>query len=256
MKPFNKSKVKTTYSPSTFPSFGRTPRQKSKVIIVMGPPGAGKGIQAILLSEKFDLFYLETSGIIEKKINEAKKNEFVLVEGKKYYFAKQKELWKRGKLFEPPFTTYLVQEKIKELFKEGKNLVLSGSPRSLYEGERVIPLLKKIYGTRNIKIILLEITPQETIKRNSQRRICQLMRHPILWTKETVNLKKCPLDGSKLVKRKGLDDPETIKVRLKEYRERTLPLLNYFKKKKLKVYKINGSPPPAVVFKNILKVLK
>ncbi|MFQ6049925.1 MAG: adenylate kinase, partial [Candidatus Paceibacterales bacterium] len=70
------------------------------------------------------------------------------------------------------------------------------------------------------------------------------------------NLTKCPWDGSKLIRRKKLDDPETIKIRLKEYKERTLPLFDYFKKEKLKVKKINGSPPPATVFKNILKALK
>lgn len=226
--------------------------QKLKAIIVMGPPGSGKGTQADLLAEKLNFYHFETSGIIEKRINEAKKNDFVLVDGKKYYFAKQKELWERGKLFEPPFTAYLVQEKIKELFKEGKNIIFSGSPRSLYEGERVIPLLKKLYGTKNIKVILLEIAPKETIWRNSHRRICQLMRHPIVYTKETKNLKICPLDGSKLIRRKGLDDFQTIKIRLKEYKERTFPLIDYFKKEKLKVIKINGSPPPVIVFKNIL----
>ena len=78
------------------------------------------------------------------------------------------------------------------------------------------------------------------------------MRHPILYSKETEKLKRCPLDGSKLLKRKGLDDPEVIKVRLKEYQERTFPLIEYFEKEGLEVQKINGSPPPADVFKNIL----
>lgn len=231
--------------------------KKPFVIIILGPPGAGKGIQAILLAEKFAAFLLETSGIIEKKINEAKKGDFVLVEGKKYYFEKQKELWKVGKLFEPPFTTYIVQEKIKEFYRERKGIIFSGSPRTLYEANKEIPLLKKLYKAKNIKVILLEISPAETIKRNSQRRICELMRHPILATKnQFLNLSYCPLDGSKLIRRKGLDDLESIKVRLKEYRERTLPLIDYFKKQGLRVARINGSPAPAIVFKNILKTLK
>jgi len=141
------------------------------------------------------------------------------------------------------------------LYKEGKGLILSGSPRTLYEGQEEIPLLKRIYGAKNIKVVLLEITPKETIFRNSNRRICELMRHPILYSKDNIKLKKCPLDGSKLIKRKGLDDPETIKVRLGEYKEKTLPLVGYFQKQGLRVSKINGSPPPALVFKNVLKVI-
>jgi len=82
------------------------------------------------------------------------------------------------------------------------------------------------------------------------------MRHPILYSKETKNLKVCCLDGSKLVKRKGLDDPETIKVRLKEYQERTFPLIEYFKEKRLKVRKVNGKGSVANVFSRVLKALK
>lgn len=228
---------------------------KKLVVILMGPPGAGKGTQAELLSERLSLYYLETSKILEEKFKKAKAGEVVKVDGEKYKISKEKKLWATGKLCDPPFVSYLVKEKIKELFNMGENLVLAGSPRTLYEGKEVIPLLKKIYGSKNIKILLIEISPEETIWRNSHRRICELMRHPILYNEETKNLKKCPLDGSKLVKRKGLDDPETIKVRLKEYKKRTLPLINYFKKEGLKVKKIDGSPPPSIVFKNILKSL-
>ncbi len=223
----------------------------------MGPPGSGKGTQAQLLAERLNLFYFETSKILEEKFREIrKKNQLIEIEGKKYSLKKEKKLWESGKLCSPPFVTYLVKERIKKLAQEGKNLALAGSPRSLYEGEKIIPLLKKMYGSKNIKVVLLEISPEETIFRNSHRRICQLMRHPIVYNEETKNLKICPLDGSKLIKRKGLDDPETIKVRLKEYQERTIFLIEYFKKEKLKVKKVNGSPPPGIVFENILKTLK
>lgn len=230
--------------------------QIMKVIILLGPPGSGKGTQAELLAEKFNLYYFETSKILEESFQKSKVNVYFEIEGKKYFLKDEKKLWETGVLCSPPFVTYLVKEKIKALFKERKNIILSGSPRTFYEGERIIPLLKKLYGAKNIKVVLLEITPQETIFRNTHRRICELMRHPILYSKENEKLKTCPLDGSKLIKRKGLDDPKSIKVRLEEYKERTFPLLRYFEKEELKIKKINGSPPPAAVFKNILKVLK
>jgi len=226
-----------------------------KVIIVMGPPGAGKGTQAELLAEKLNLYYLETSKVLEANIMKAKKGDYVIAEGKKYSLLEEKRNWESGKLVSPILTAFWMREKIKTLAKENQNLVLAGSPRSLDEGKRIIPLLKKLYGSKNIKIILLGISAKETIFRNSHRRICQLMRHPILYSAQTLKLKRCPLDGSKLVKRGSLDKPETIKIRLKEYKERTFPLIDYFKKEGLKVTKINGSPPPAIVFKNILKAI-
>lgn len=226
------------------------------VLILLGPPGSGKGTQASLLEEKLDLYYPETAKVGEERIKKAKKGEYIEINGEKFYFDEQKKLWETGKLWDPPFITYLMKEKIEKIYNEGKGIVFAGSPRTLYEGEKIVPLLKKLFGAENIKVILIELNVQESIWRNSHRRICELMRHPILYTKETKNLKRCPLDGSKLIKRKKLDDPEIIKVRLKEYEERTLPLVDYFKKEGLEIKKVNGSPPPAIVFENILKTLK
>jgi len=229
---------------------------KPLVVIVLGPPGSGKGTQAILLSEKFHLYHLETSKIIEQEIIRAKKGEFVKINKKKYFFEKEKQLWQKGDLCSPPFVTYLVKKKIEKLYKERQGIVFSGSPRTLYEGKEIIPLLKKLYRKTNIKIFEILLSAKESVFRNSHRRICKLMRHPILWTKETKKLKSCPLDGSKLLKRKGLDDPETIKVRLKQYKERTYPLIKHFKERDLKVKKINGEQSVADVFKDILKAIK
>ena len=224
------------------------------VVIILGQPGSGKGTQAELIAGKFNLYNLETSKIIESKVMNAKKEEYAEVNGQKFYFSHEKELWTKGILCSPPFVSFLIKSKLQELAKEGKGVVMSGSPRTLLEGQEVIPLLKKLYGASNIKIALLELTPEQTIWRNSNRRICALMRHPILSTqKEFLSLTHCPLDGSKLMKRKGLDDLETIKVRLKEYRERTFPLVDYFKKQGLKVNKINGEQSVEDVHEDVLK---
>jgi len=226
-----------------------------KIIILLGPPGAGKGTQAELLSEKLNFYYFETSKIIESKVMSAKKGDFVEIEGKKYSLLKEKKLWQTGKLCTPEVVTFWVKEKIKKLAKEKKGIVFAGSPRTLYEAKEILPLIKKLYGKENIRVLLLDIPPEVTIFRNSHRRICELRRHPILYSKETEKLTRCPLDGSKLIKRKGLDDPEVIKVRLKEYEQRTLPIIEYLKKSGLKIKKIDASLTPAEVFFKILKAL-
>jgi len=117
-------------------------------------------------------------------------------------------------------------------------------------------LLKKLYGKNNIKVFFIEISPEQTIFRNSNRKICELFRHPILYNKETKKLTMCPLDGSKLIRREGLDDIESIKIRLKEYQERTFPLIEYFKKEKLWMKKINGEQSVADVYYDIVNSLK
>lgn len=228
---------------------------KKQVVIIMGPPGSGKGTQAHLLERKFDFFHLETSEIIEKKLRNIKKGDFVKIGKKKYFLFEEKKKREKGELMSPPLVTFWVKEKIKELFKEGKSIVTSGSPRTLYEGEKLLPLLKKLYGKENIKVIFIKLSLKESIWRNSHRRTCELLRHPILYTKETKNLKHCPIDGSKLLRRKD-DTPETIKIRWREYEERTLPLLGLFKKEKIKIKKVNGEQTVVKLHQDILKALK
>ena len=76
------------------------------------------------------------------------------------------------------------------------------------------------------------------------------MRHSILSNTETESLTLCPVDGSKLMRREGLDDAETIKVRLKEYTERTEPVLEYLRDKHY-IKEINGDRSVAEVFRDI-----
>lgn len=232
----------------------KTAKQKW-VLILIGPPGAGKGTQGKLLSERLNLYYFETSKILEVSFQEHSENEFIEIDGKKYYFSQEFDLWKKGILCSPPFVSYLVQEKIKDLWEKDENLLLSGSPRTLLEAEQIMPLLEKLYGKENIKSVLLDIPPEQTIFRNSNRRICELMRHPILFNDETKNLKSCPLDGSNLIKRE-LDDVKVITTRLNEYKERTIPLLDYFQKNNLEVKQVDGVGPVDEVFERFLNVLK
>ena len=226
------------------------------VIIIIGPPGSGKGTQATLLADKLNLYYFETSKIIEEKVMGAEKDEYVIVEGKKYFLVDEKKIWESGGLCSPPLVTFWVMEKIKELAEKGEGIVFAGSPRTLYEAKKIMPLLNKLYGKKNIKIILFTLAPKTSIWRNSHRRICELLRHPILYNEETKKLKKCPLDGSKLISRGKLDDPETIKIRIKEYKDRTLPIIDYFQRQGYQIEKISAAPPPAVIFKRILRILK
>ena len=146
-------------------------------------------------------------------------------------------------------------EKIKELAGEGKSIIFSGSPRTVYEAEIEIPLMKELYGAENVKFALIDIKPETTIFRNSHRRICELIRHSILFSKETEHLTKCPLDGSNLVKRKGLDDPDTIKKRIEIFNAETYPVVDIIAKEGLKINKVNGEQNVSEVHQEILKAV-
>ncbi|OGZ78865.1 MAG: hypothetical protein A2358_01190 [Candidatus Staskawiczbacteria bacterium RIFOXYB1_FULL_37_44] len=228
---------------------------EKQVIIIFGAPGAGKGTQAGLLSENLGYYHLESSKVLEYCFKNEDLNKVFSIDGKDYSVGEEIENWKTGVLTSPPFITVLMMEQIKKLAGQGESFIMSGSPRTIYEVEKEMPVLEKLYGKENIKIILIGITAETTIFRNSHRKICELMRHSILFNRETENLTICPIDGSNLVKRKDLDDPETIKVRIKEYNGRTLPMVEYFEKNNFQVRKINGEQFVADVHKDILKAI-
>ena len=228
--------------------------ENKKVIIIIGPPGAGKGTQAELLAEKLDLFYFETSRILEKSWQKANKNNYLIAAGKKFYLLDEKKLFNKGSLCSPRFVSFVVKEKIKKLSEDNRNIVLAGSPRTLYEGKELIPFLGDVYGIDNILVLEIKISDKESIWRNTKRKICSQCRHPIPHTPETKNLKKCPKCGGKLITR-TLDNKDVIKIRLEEYKKRTYPLFTYFKKIGLTIKKIDGEQSIENVSKDILKAI-
>ena len=228
------------------------PEQEDKrIVIIIGPPGAGKGTQASLLADKLNLYYFETSKIIEKRVMKAEEGDVQEVEGKKYPLLKEKQNWEQGDLCSPPLVSFWVKQEINKLFQQDHSIVFAGSPRTMYEAQEIIPLLEKLYGKDKIKIALFNLKAKDSIWRNSHRRICKLMRHPIIYNEETKDLTKCPLDGSALQKRGKLDEVETIKIRLKEYQEKTLPMIDYFKEEGFNVGEIDAGQSPAEVFQQI-----
>ena len=229
--------------------------RKKFIVIIIGPPGAGKGTQAELLAEKLNLYYFETARILEESWAKAKKDDFVEVDGgEKFLLLDEKKLFDKGILCSPPFVSFVVKRKIMALAKQNKSLVLAGSPRTLYEGKEVMPLMMDLYGAENILVLELKISDQESIWRNTRRRICSKCRYPVPFTKETQNLKKCPKCGGELVTR-TLDSEDVIKVRLNQYKERTYPLFEYFKEINIRIKEINGEQSIENVFKDILRAI-
>ncbi len=225
------------------------------VAIIIGPPGAGKGTQAELLADKLNLYYFETSRALEESWAKVQKEDYVKVDdGAKIYLLDEKKLFDDGILCSPPFVSFVVKRKITELAEQNKSLVLAGSPRTLYEGKEVMPLLIDLYGAENILVLELKISDKESIWRNTRRKICSQCRYPVPFTKETEKLEKCPKCGGKLATR-TLDAENVIRVRLDQYKERTYPLFEYVKEIGIIIKQINGEQSIKDVSRDILKAV-
>ena len=223
-------------------------KSKKKVIIIYGPPGAGKGTQALRLEKILSFYHFDTGREVEKIVHNSKNQ-------KDSKIREQRKLFDSGKLCDPEWVADLVKKIIKKLAKKNKGVIFSGSPRTLFEAEELIPLLIKLYGKRNIYVMKLSVSKETSIFRNTHRKICPKCGYPVIYSQETKDWKFCPKCGTKLIVR-VLDNPKTIKVRIKEYQQRTKPVLNYLKKQKIKIYEINGEPLPSLVTKQILEKIK
>jgi|SRR3989338_1891760 len=218
-----------------------------QVVIFIAPPGAGKGTQSDVLSERLGFYHLETSRIIEEKFRTTDSNDPVIKQ--------ERENFLSGKLMTPELVTGWVLEKIRELAAKDVSIVFSGSFRTAYEAKTETPVVEELYGNGKIKIFHITLSEEESVDRNSHRRLCKLHRHPIPNTPEFRDLTVCPHDGSPLVKRE-LDTPEVARKRYYEYLERTEPVLQYFRDRGYALIEIKGEQPIKNVTDDILQNFK
>ncbi|MDP2695896.1 MAG: nucleoside monophosphate kinase [bacterium] len=223
-------------------------------VIFYGPPGAGKGTQANLLTGRKGFTHFDTGRYLEQLVHDPsnKKNRIIQREGK---------LFDSGALMTPSFVLKVTANKAKEIARAGFNIVFSGSPRTMFEafGDNkhtgLVRVLEKAYGKQNIYPVFLDIDPNASIKRNKYRMVCSVCATAVLYSDALHKHKTCPLCGGKLIKR-TVDNPSVFKTRIKEYQERTFPILAGLKKRGYKITKVNGMPLPFKVHASVAKKLK
>lgn len=216
---------------------------QKKVIMIIGPVGSGKGTQAALLSQKLGFFHFMTSKIGQEYIKEHSDEETL----------KQMELYKNGALWEPIWTLKMVKEKTEEILNKHHGIIFDGSPRTLYEAEGLYPFLSKLIGNENIKIIEMKTNDYEIKNRLTKRLVCDKNSvHVFINSEQFKEGANCPNNDSGILKKRDLDAPNVFKVRLEEYKNRTVPVLDFLKSKH-KVIEINGEQVIEKVFEEILQ---
>lgn len=210
-------------------------------IILLGPPGAGKGTQAKLISEKFDIPHISTGDIFRKNISEKTP---LGIEAKRYI--------DNGQLVPDDVTIGIVEDRLTE--DDCKNgFLLDGFPRTTMQAEALDSFLNS--NGRNIDTALLIEVPKEFIlERMTGRRVCPscgASYHVKFNTPK--NEGKCDICGNSLIQRKD-DTESTVKERLDVYDKQTQPLIQYYKgQNKLSV--VAGTEEINQVFENICDIL-
>ena len=214
---------------------------KTRMIFV-GPPGAGKGSQAKLISEALNIPHISTGDMFRTHI---KGSTPLGLEAKKYI--------DQGLLVPDDVTNDMVKDRLCKKDVE-KGFIFDGYPRTPDQAN----FLDKLLNDTNQKVdVVLNISSSDEviIKRITGRRTCPVCG--AIYHIDNIPPKVegiCDIDGATLVQRKD-DQKETIIRRLNVYKEETFPLIKYYANKNLLV-DVDGNRPLEVIKKDVLEILE
>ena len=196
-------------------------------VVLLGPPGAGKGTQAEILSEKLGLAHVSSGDLFRENI----KNQTELGQLAKTYMD-------RGDLVPDDVTIAMVRERLGRP-DCAKGALLDGYPRTPAQAEALSKMLNDLGGKVDV-VPYIRVDEEELVRRLSGRWTCRAEGHIY---HEVSNPPKnpgvCDGDGSELYQRED-DKRETVERRIKVYFEQTAPLIDYYRNEGSLV-EINGA---------------
>lgn len=211
-------------------------------LILLGPPGAGKGTQAANIVEKFKVAHISTGDIFRENIK--KQTEL----GKEV-----KDILDSGALVPDELTIRIVWDRLdQEDCKDG--FMLDGFPRTIPQAEALEEGLKK-RGISLDKVINIDVDRDILVKRLAGRRVCKscgMTYH--VDNKPSKVQGVCDIDGGEVIQRDD-DQEETVLNRIKVYEDQTAPLIDFYEKRDL-VLTVDGTLPIEEVFEKINQSLE
>ncbi len=212
-------------------------RSHREIIVILGKPASGKGTQAVSLSAKLGLPYVSMGALLRNEI--ARKTDI----GRRI-----KSIIAKGDLVPNEVTNALIGRRLRrDDSKHG--IILDGCPRNIVQAH----LLEKVADVKHA--LLISITDAEVIRRITNRLVCPVCGEN--YNKESRPPKKkgfCDKCGAKLATRTD-DKPKVIRERLKSYRRDTLPVLRYYRQKRV-LRRVDGMGTIAEVTARTAEALK
>ena len=210
-------------------------------IVLLGPPGAGKGTQAKAISGKMGLPHISSGDIFRENLKE----KTVLGDLAAGYINK-------GELVPDDVTVAMIRERLSRPdCIEGA--LLDGFPRTPAQADALAQIASELGGT--VKAVpYIHVPEVELIERLTGRWTCRAHGH-VFHEKYNPPQKPgiCDFDGSELYQRED-DQPETVKRRIRVFLEQTEPLIAYYREREL-LLEINGSQPIEEVTRQLLSAL-
>lgn len=211
-------------------------------MVLLGPPGAGKGTQAKRLAQKLGLSHISTGDLLRENV----KNNTSLGKEAKGYMEK-------GLLVPDELVAKMLSERFRQPDTK-KGFILDGYPRNLLQAEALDELLSEVKMGLDF-VAYLDSSEAVIIQRLSGRRVCSSCGANFhvknMPSKEEGN---CDICGSKLYQRSD-DNEETIKVRLQVYQKEATSLIRYYQDQR-KLMRFNADLDPEIVLNQIIESAK
>jgi adenylate kinase len=211
-------------------------------LILLGPPGSGKGTQGERLQEDFRLPYYATGDILRAAVKDGTDV------GKR-----AKEFMERGDLVPDEVIISVIAERLQE-GEAADGFILDGFPRTVPQAEALGQKMKEL-GRELTAAILIDVSEDEVVRRLGGRRTCEENPSHIYHVEFDPPKEEgvCDIDGGKLIVRDD-DKPDVIKNRLKQYQEKTEPLIEYYEESGI-LNHVNGAQSPDEVEESIHGIL-
>lgn len=211
-------------------------------IIILGAPGAGKGTQAEILSREMNLPRIASGDLFRQALEE--KSELGLL---------AKSYMEEGRLVPDEIAIRMVLERI-SLPDCVSGCLFDGFPRTLEQAEALDKALAE-QGKSIAKVIYIQVTKEEFLKRLSGRWLCRNCQTPYhLVTSPPKVQGKCDKCGGELYQRPD-DNEETVRERLGVFFAQTAPILDYYRKQN-KLIEVNGNLGIQEVAREVISVLR
>jgi adenylate kinase len=210
-------------------------------LVLLGPPGAGKGTQAERLVEDFGLPYYSTGIILREAVAEESE---LGKEAKKYM--------DKGELVPDELINNVIAERL-DSGEADDGFLLDGFPRTIGQAEMLEKALEG-RGRELSGVLLIDAPDDEVVHRLSGRRTCAKNSHVYhVEFDPPKNEDVCDQDGSRLIQRDD-DKPETVRKRLSVYHDQTEPLIKWYEDRGL-LRRFDGTRPPDEVHDRIRATL-
>jgi adenylate kinase len=217
-------------------------------ILLLGPPGAGKGTQGERLADRLGLRKIATGDVLRAAVKEG------TAMGRE-----AKGFMDRGELVPDEVILGIMKEALAEP-SSARGVILDGVVRTVPQAEGLERVLSEL-GRRLDVVLLFDVDEEELVSRLSSRTICESCQTPYSGRPPGERCEKC---GGRLVRRKD-DEPNAVRTRMRAYREQTEPVVQWYRKREdgkggrpagARILPVNAAGPVDEITERVLRDLE